>query len=372
MRTTVFLSIALNLLLLTTIVVARVDSTRIVDADSGDTQPDPLLSMLSSDRSGRVTSARELIEALRETPLQERTIKTLTQAWLERELAQAAASNGIPYWQQGFSPALDELVNRTSLEQNVRTELVSIFGPGASADPAFSGSFRPLGAGYAFLGSEAQVALQRHQIERLRVSSLAEPVVRPSSSACVASLDAARDGVAARSPLPAAFSPAEEREFLLRYSPLAEQLRQSGAAESEAEFRALFALALRLDSESSTSARATLRDELRARMGNDAFDGFLAMRDPLFDELQTYLAGKGFARDVIAAAYSVMNRAQEQLLGKLARPGNPENLVPPLDSVRQTELAGLTQLLGESVAKGLLMVRNRAVSERLGKVGSTC
>lgn len=371
MRITVFVSIALNLLLLTTIGLARVDSSRAGVA------PDGVLPLLEGSEAapiadgGDVTSAAQLIEALKRTHLGPRAIRILTLGWLEDSVADSYVSDGVPYWQQGYAPALDELIRRATVSENVRSELVTLFGPDAASDPAFDRPFRPMGSGYAFLGSEAQVAMQQHQIERLRRSA-ALPQARSFPTACVGRIAGERGELPNGTALPASLSRADQREYSLRYSLLADQLRQSGAAQTEAEFRELFDLAQGLDRESSVSGRAKLRDELRRRMGQQAFDRLSSLRDPLFSELSSFLAEQGFDSGIADAAYSVMNRAQDELLGIMARGGNYEQLIPALGSARQAELATLSELLGERVARRLMMARDQAVSEYPISVGTAC
>jgi hypothetical protein len=371
MRITIFVSVALNLLLLTTLVLARVDSSRFTVLHE---EASGLAELAESELIGSardITSAAQLVETLKSTPLSSRAIRILTLGWLEASVAGSYVADAVPYWQQGFAPALDELVRQATVSELLRLELMNLFGPDAASDPAFDGPFRPMGSGYAFLGSEAQVAIQQHQIETLKQSAVV-PQAPSFRSACIGHAAFGRGERPSVTALPESFSGADQHEYSLRYSPLAEQLRQSGAAQTEAEFRALFDLAQGLDRESSPSDRAQIREELRTRMGQQAFDRLVSLRDPLYSELSSFLAEQGFGASIVAAAYSVMNRAQDELLGIMARGGDYEGLIPALGSARQSELARLGELLGEGVAKALVMTRDQAVSRYPAGVGTRC
>lgn len=370
MRLTFIVSIALNLLLLTTLVAARVDSARV------GTGPNRVIDMALSggesvDDSVGIRTAEELVRVLSHTQLEANEVRALTLSWLEHRNTAAPASPGVPYWQPDFSPALDELVRKTRVEARARNELISVFGPEAASIPAFERVFRPLGAGFTFLGSEAQIALQRHQIERLQSVS-GTSALDSSPAGCIVRAGSASVDPRQHAPVPADFSTADSMEYRLRYSPLAEQLRRSGSAASEQEYRALFDLLLRLDFQASPGDQARLRHELRGRMGSQAFDRLQSMRDPLFVHYETYVRGQGFGDTEVEGAYAILNQSQEQLLEILGRETTGEGAVPALSRVREIELERLTQLLGKSAARGLLLVRSRAVSEQAAGTSPAC
>ena len=363
-------SIALNLLLLTSLVAARVDPAR---AGSGthDAYAVALPSEGLVETANAISAAEELVEALRPTGLAPDEIRALTLSWLEHQAEAIPKASRIPYWQPGFSLQLDDLAWKADTEATVRNELLSVFGPEAASDPVFARVFRPLGAGYAFLGSEAQIALQQYQIERLQA---APAMAAPGSAqgSCIAGPAGGGGGPRRLPPLPSAFTAADAREYRLRYSPLAAQLRAVATPATEQEFRALFDLLLELESRATPRDQASLRQVLRQRMGSAAFDRLQSMRDPFFIEYQAYLRRQGFGDGEVDAAYAILNQSQEQLLEILGREPAGEGVMAALSRVRERELDQLTQLLGTNAARGLALARRQALSGPVGDGLSAC
>jgi hypothetical protein len=364
MQLTFIASIALNLLLLTSLVAARVDPSR---AGTGphDAYTLALPGPESAETNDAIGTAQELVEALSETRLGPDAIRVLTLSWLEHHALAAPLEPRVPYWQPEFSPLLEELVGKAGAEATARNELLAIFGREAAADPVFARVFRPLGAGYAFLGSEAQIALQQYQIEHLQAATAtAAPGFAPRS--CVGRATAGGADPRGHASVPSGFSAAEAREYQLRYSPLAAQLRAVVRSATEQEFRALFDLLLELENRAAPRDQARLRHALRERMGSNAFDHLQSMRDPFFVEYQAYLRGQGFGDGEVAAAYAILNQSQDQLLEILGRDPAGEGAMALLGRVRESELEKLTQLLGTNAARGLGLVRRQALSEKMG------
>jgi hypothetical protein len=171
------------------------------------------------------------------------------------------------------------------------------------------------------------------------------------------SAGAARDNSAS---LPAGFSAAAEREYRLRFSPLAQQLRANGTSHDEREFRLLFDRLVRLEQSASPEDQAEIRRELRAEMGDAAFDRFWSGRDPSYAALLNYLRSQNLAEQQILAAYGIVNQAQERLLSAIASQRGQESVLRDVQGIRADESAGLTRLLGEQVAAGLTAAMSRA------------
>lgn len=354
MRFSLALSVAFNLLLLTTIVLARVDPERneAVDHAAGPVKPGAV-------GVGRMElgGADDLLTILERTSLPAKELKPLLLAWLEvrhRELASAA---GPRYWEPGYSPARDELERRLQAESSIRAELLDLFGADAAADPAFAAVFRPLGRAYAFLGSDAQVFLQRQQLERLATSADAAGPVAGSPLVCRES-GTGQAGARVPSWNAAGLNEREANEYRLRFSPLAAQLRESGLANEETAFREIFDMFGQLEQSETPSAQAKARADLRSRLGNLQFDRFWSVHDPFFPPLAEYLRGRGFPEHQVLAAYSIINRSQEALLAAVGRTSDAGARTAMLQQVNREQAASLTRLLGKESAAGLEAAMN--------------
>ena len=253
-----------------------------------------------------------------------------------------------------------------------RADLVAAFGPAAATDPAFASVFMPLGETYPFLGAPAQLALQQQQLDRLASPADASAVPPMTPANCPGRGATDPLALARRASVPAAFSQAEAREYRLRMSPLAEQLRQTGVAGSEQEFRDLFNLLGRLETESSPLRQAEVRGELRSRMGNSSFDRFWSMRDPFFAATRTYLEGEGFDARQIQAAHGIIYRYQEKMMATIGRQDPSATNLAALSQVRRDETAELTELLGAAAARGIQVSRNQQAIDAATGLAAPC
>jgi hypothetical protein len=349
MRYWLGLSLALNLLLLSTIVVARVDASR---------QPAPAATF--EDRSSRfgrpplenvaIEQTGDLAELLQLSGLDSRDIKALVLGWLLVH-PNAAPGNAVPqFWQTDYRPGLNDLRHRIDMERYVRDELIGVFGPNAASDPAFDSVFRPLGPDYAFLSSQAQVSLQRRQLELLESGDGLRP--QGSNLARCEATSVTPD----RSPLsvlPEDWRATEAQEYQLRFSALAQQLRETVVVADEQEFRFLFDRILELATDSSPMAQAEIRADLRTRMGNLAFDQFWSDRDPLFLPVENYLIDHGFTSREAFEAYAIVNQSQERLLSAMASNPSERTMLAAVQQIRNDEATKLAARFGDEVAAGL-------------------
>lgn len=349
MRSWLALSVALNLLLLTTIVLARVDPER---NDALDYAAGPAGAAAVDAGPTQVTGADDLLAILKGTPLPAQDLKPLLLGWLEVRYRELRGASGPRYWEPGYSPARDELERRLQAESSIRAELLDLFGADAAADPAFAAVFRPLGRAYGFLGPAAQVSLQRQQLERLATSSGAAVTAGGNSSVCRES-GLAQDAARVAPWHPAGLSGQEATEYRLRFSPLAEQLRESGVADDETAYREIFDMAWRLERSESPSAQAKARADLRSRIGDLPFARFWSVHDPFYGPIAEYLGGRGFPEHQLLAAYSIVNRSQEALLMAIGRTEDAAARTAALQQVNRDQAASLTRLLGQESAAGL-------------------
>jgi hypothetical protein len=354
MRFSLALSVALNLLLLTTIVLARVDPER---NEASDYAAGPARPAAVGVARAEVTGADDLLAILERVSLPAQDLKPLLLGWLEVRYRALGGAPGPRYWEPGYSPARDELERRLAAESSIRAELLDLFGADAAADPAFAAVFRPLGRDYAFLGPAAQVSLQRQQLERLAAPPDAVGPAAGSRKVCRENI--AEQGIAgAPSWHAAGLSEQEANEYRLRFSPLAGQLRESGLAQDEAAFREIFDMFRQLEQSSTPSAQAKARTDLRSRLGDLQFDRFWSVHDPFFRPIAEYLEGRGFPEHQVLAAYSIVNRSQEALLAAVGRTNDTAARTAVLQQVDRDQAASLTRLLGKEAAAGLEAAMN--------------
>lgn len=346
MRSLLALSVALNLLLLTTIVAARIDPER-VTPPGDDTSATAATYASASWGAENTAGIDRVLSALESAALDRAQIRLILLGWLQASYRAAFEPQAPGYWQAGFSPARDLLAARLAVEDAVRSALIRIYGADAARDPVFDPAFRPLGAAYDFLGSDAQLALQRRQYELLQeapAGANGAPVCRIQRAA----------GAQPESEVMTGLSEEEQAEYRLRFSPLAAQLRQAEVAANETEFRELFRLARALETQSAPAAQAGARKRLRSRIGDAAFDRFWALRDPFFGPLEQYLTRQGIRQHQVWQAYSIINRSQEMLLETIRLAGDEAMLMAEARRVREQQLSGLTALFGDQVAQGIV------------------
>jgi hypothetical protein len=349
MRISLLISAALNLLLITTIVAARVDQSRAtVDLDLP-ARSSPVVDSMRW--RGQPDSLADLHAHLAAAGLSERVIKPLALGWLVAVEGDRVSFADDTYWRGDWSPARSNLGRQIAIEEGVRAALLAFYGPAAESDPAFDTMFRPLGPSFSFLSSEQQLLLQQGQAEPLAAGNTR------ANGRCARIGSGDAQGERARAPgaeILAGLGETGRYEYLVRFSPLAAQIRQSGVAADEAEFRHVFDLMHRSDTAGSPAEHLELRRTLRVSLGNVDFDRLWAMLDPFHAEIERHLRAEGFDAGEIAAAYGVINQSQDALLEALGRGPSQVDLIDAAAAERQRELTRLTSLLGEPAAERLL------------------
>jgi hypothetical protein len=246
------ISIALNLFLLTTIVAARVDASR----ESAVVAASPFRETQFGEvpeRGAPPAGIGELEARLLTAGFRSSDIKPMILGWLN-SVQSGSAAHGLPappaapFWQADYRPGLSGARWQVGHQSRIRDSLRSHFGNEATVDPAFAAAFRPLGPDYDFLNSDAQIELQAHQLRLLEAAGPPSAAAPVQMHCAAPSAGAARDNSAS---LPAGFSAAAEREYRLRFSPLAQQLRANGTSHDEREFRLLFDRLVRLEQSAS-------------------------------------------------------------------------------------------------------------------------
>lgn len=371
MRFSLALSVSLNLLLLTTIVAARIDPERGAAADGERIDAAVFEAVADAEVGGgseaalggraagasRAAGLEALIAILARAPLHADDLKPLLLGWLEARYWAAFVPQGPGYWERGYSPGRDSVAADLAVEEAVRGALLDLFGSGAAGDPAFDPVFRPLGRAYAFLGSASQVSLRRGQLERLSVRP--DPNVgRPVGASPCGHRPVGRAGIGADTLRAWGLSEQEDAEYRLRFSPLADQLRDAGVASDENEFRELYGLFKALEQSTTPAGQAAVRADLRARIGDEPFARFWSVRDPLFAPIEQYLTGRGIARHEVLAAYSIVNRSQEALLETFGRETDDRSKMVAIRKSRDDQSSRLTALLGAETADGVVAAIN--------------
>jgi hypothetical protein len=360
MRFLFWLSVALNLLLLTSIVAARVDSRR--EGVTPSVHGGEAYSIDAAAPGGRsIEQIDELVRSLAAADLDAQDIKALAMAWLESSFREAYAPDSTEFWQADYRPGVATLRTQLAIEKQVRAALTEYFGEGAVDDPAFDIAFRPLGPEYDFLHSDAQIRLRESQLESLQSADIGPRSQAGDLARCVP--DGAASDPGRRPGRSPDLDPTDEHEYLLRFSPLSQELRRTRAANDEATFRSLFTSLLGLEQDPTPAGQAEIRKSLRLKMGSAAFDRFWSGRDPFYTHVENFLVGQEFSRQQIEQAYSVINRSQQRLLETLGSDANPQAVLRDASRIRREEETELSRLLGDKAAAELAdAIRQAAVS----------
>jgi len=354
-RLLVTVSVALNFLLLTSMVAARVDSSRsqAVEAPAPDgARFANLVPVLESS-----VDVAGLYAALRRAGVGHAAARPLIGAWLAQRKAAALRREVVPYWRLQDRATERARAERITREAGTRRELISLYGGAATLDPYFAVLFEPLGPQFAFLTSEEQLAVQRALVGIDSGSG--------AGAGTAAGLPCHRSGGPSAQPA-ARFVPGADAlgeaaafEYGLRISPLATELRQARLDLTEAEFRAAFGLLAELDAEPTVATHARVRTALRDLLGTTRFDRLWSQRDPVYPEVVRVLQGRGLAPRVIEAAYAVMSRAQEKLLDAARQSGDPGRLGEAARRIVNEERLELEAVVGAAATRALLAARGR-------------
>jgi hypothetical protein len=297
-------------------------------------------------------------EALQSRGLSAQEAKMLLLARLEARARELAIEPPAPYWQSGAGSTLTSALRFVAELDHARAALVEIFGTDAEHEPTFARLFRPLDPVFSFLSSAQQIAIQRQKLDQHAAvgvgpaprALVADPLSRVPSGAIAAQELA--EGLAT------VLEPTALHEYLLRDSPLADQLRRSGVEFTEPEFRATFDVLQSLEQSSpDADVYADARDSLRALLGGRRFAILWGARDPLFSAVRR--AGEKHALDEekVLSVYELFNDHQDALL-EVTRSANGD---------RQRQIEGLrdAQVRLESRLSGLLGVEVAADIERV-------
>ncbi len=315
----------------------------------------PALPALVPQRGGDVHAYLDTLLA-RGLALEE--TKPLLLARLVREAMPAVQGRGADeYWRSDFTAgALGRLRARHAAADRVRSVLAMLYGPQASRDPAFRQLFAPLDERYAFLEPEQQRALQKFQLER----QLGEATSAKAPSAAVgAPRPPARTAGTAEleHELAALLGSAAAKQYLYRFSPLAEQLRAANLELSEPQFGAAFDRLTQLEAapaDAKTFSR--VRTELRNVLGQQRFTRLWATRDPLFDVLARAARTQSLSETTLLSVYALFNDAQDRLAAAAQRYAavDPPRAGAEMRAIQADMQQRLADLVGEDAGRALV------------------
>jgi hypothetical protein len=284
------------------------------------------------------TGYKEYFETLRSRGLSDREAKMLLFARLEARARELALEPPPPYWQRDAGSSLASALRLSAELDHARAALVDAFGGDVEREPAFARLFRPLDPVFSFISPTQQVAIQKLRLER-------------------ASSDASGAANEFAASLGTLLEPTILHEYLLRDSPLAEQLRRSGVEFTEAEFRETFGILRSLEqSTRDPGAYANARSALRALLGARRFTILWSGRDPLFSAVQRAGEKHSLDDEKLLSVYELFNDHQDALL-EVTRSANGD-----LQRLRQGLREAQTRL--ETLLSGLVGAEVAADIER--------
>ena len=384
-RLVLSLSLCINLLLLTSFVAARVDSTRVdsahIDSTRGNETPAVRKHVDSSAQAGAAigdfSRAEDYYRALLDRGLTEAESRPLVRAWIEARRVEIALPAALPFWKKDEPEAQRvALERRWSAEQRVRNELLSVYGTGIETDPRFADLFRPLGARFDFLSPETQRIIARWEQEKsldrlfaVTGTVTALPTCRPPGPGPGSSPERASESSTELAEL---IGESAAREYGLRASVLASALRNSRLDLDEHEFREAYGLLSELGSGPGPARQLALRESLKQLLGEQRYDRLWAGRDRTFAQLLAILRPLGFSEHEIDAAYSVVNRGQERLLALAGGQQRGAGFADELRFIRDERLRRLTGLLGAAAGEAVVAGLDHAASPSFQPSAPAC
>ena len=237
-------------------------------------------------------------------------------------------------------------------EQAARATLVEIFGEAARHAPAFWYLFTPLVDRMPELGSEEQIAI--HDLERRFIAAGHAGGAQQRFADHLANIRSVAGERTAR-------------EYALRTSPLAAELRNAGIDLSEAEFRSAYDVLATVAGSRDGLALVEARGKLQALLGGRRFARLWAQRDPRFARLKAVAAGFGLRDDTVIAGYAVLLDAHDSMLATaLHADGSEATSQDALRTLHESGRRRLTEIVGSSAADAMMRAFASAAELRPG------
>ncbi len=309
------------------------------------------------------------IENLRRVGCPEQTIRDIivadvNQLYAPRYAALRTSAPELAWWgrfdsRHAVRPGLSEQLRL--LNEEKKSLLVRLLGPTAGAEPtgleASIESVRTEGALSFLAAGKREVVrdlLKRH--DELLEWSRAQWKGLPSDE-----VDAREaDWRAARfRELSGLLTPEELREFDVRYSPVADELRERfGRADlTEAEFRKLHELSSVFDQEYPNADRDDLKrldEELRSALGPDRFADVARQNDSAWRALQSLAGEHQISPTAVQQAYALHESFRDKLVAAVGQMfADPQQNPQPLRDLAAERDRQLEAILGAGVVQQL-------------------
>lgn len=245
---------------------------------------------------------RGLLEQLQAKGIQASVIKAVMASLVQAEPLVPASS----FWEPRFRQVAKEEVARFEHQQRAEQTLVALFGTEVQHDSAFAAVFFPLQKDLDFMAPDKQRGLQRLIAESNRTLTTLpiEPGLIAKRSQVMAKLNSDAKQL---------LGPEDFREYELRRSSIAQQLRDLEFEFEEEEFRRVFAVhaeaqAARGESVMRMTARSDdqTSSQIREILGEQRFRQYEMVQDPRYRVLSSLAANYSVPNANIAQVYALL------------------------------------------------------------------
>lgn len=280
--------------------------------------------------------------------------KVLTFARLEAEATNAQPAD---FWSADSEQQMRRHAEVLELQRDrIRAALVARYGPSAAENLAFTRVFKPLNTRYPYLSSKSQIGLLKLQLSQSPSSRSRPTLVRTTGQAPADFAGAEQRQLDFERAIRALLSPNEFVEYQLRESRVARQLRASGVATDEKEFRAAFAILQANADERTPAGYLNEQERLKSLLGTDRFVKLSAARDPAFAAMQSAGDRHQVSPQQLMNVYSVMLAAHNSLARLSLDPSARDRTSPSNETqqVMQQRDAAVSRIVGDIAAADLI------------------
>lgn len=222
------------------------------------------------------------------------------------------------YWLPEVQRIEAQLGERREFEEQLREEVLEMFGRKAASSSVFESLFYPMNGRFPFLSSDKQINLQNaidnHHVRLARISAGSSPDNR------IDELQAAQ--TAFESALNEFLSTDEAYEYRLREGETSRRIQRSGVSVSENEFRDLYnVLDAMYRADASDFSGSPFRklsilnspysDQIHAILGDARYVAFLKHEDPTYARMARVGESFGIAQDDLDSAYLIFVNTTE-------------------------------------------------------------
>jgi hypothetical protein len=282
---------------------------------------------------------------------------------IENESLERARQLARQYWRTGGDYELAYGEAMLAAREDVRSELLTVFGEEARRDPLFHRYFRPLDPMYAFLTSDQQLSIQQLKFERDKklktAMSQGRPDVQLTGTGAIDPRVVEAINGSFQAELQTLLDESALFEFQLRESPTAQQLRASRVQLTEDEFRETFsALSTLQDGPVDIEDALEGRSELRRILGTRRFAALWSARDPVYSRVLDVVARNGLDGRTADAIYEVMNDFQDRRMRAASFAGDqPDRAAAESALISEQERDSIARLVGDPIAAEVLRAR---------------